>query len=126
MSSILKDTKKVLGLEPEYKAFDIDILMHINSVFSTLDQLGVGPIGGFSISDDTAEWTAFLGEDPRLNSVKTYMFLKVRLLFDPPATSYLITSVKEQAQELEWRLSVYREGLLAGSTIAVIDGGASA
>lgn len=121
MSSILNDTKKVLGLEPEYKAFDIDVLMHINSVFSTLDQLGVGPVGGFAISDDTTEWTAFIGNDPRLNSVKTYMFLKVRLLFDPPSTSYLITAAKEQAQELEWRLNVFRESMSAATT--AVDGG---
>ena len=123
MSSILDDTKKVLGLEPGYTAFDIDILMHINSTFSTLEQLGIGPVGGFAISDRNAEWTAFIGNDPRLNSVKTYMFLKVRLLFDPPSTSYLITASKEQMQELEWRLSVYRETTLAGAPGTTVDGG---
>lgn len=123
MSSILNDTKKVLGLEAEYTAFDIDILMHINSVFSTLDQLGIGPEGGFAISDHTTEWTAFIGNDPRLNSVKTYMFLKVRLLFDPPSTSYLISASKEQMQELEWRLNVFRESM--GAAAAAVDGGAA-
>lgn len=108
--SILNSVKKVLGLEPEYTPFDQDILMHINTVFSTLNQLGLGPSQGFMIEDDKALWVAFLGNDIRLNSIKTYVCLRVRLLFDPPTTSYLIQSIKEQIQELEWRLSVHREG----------------
>lgn len=107
--SILTSVKKVLGIEAGYTAFDEDILMHINSVFSTLNQLGVGPTDGFAITDMSTTWDAFLGADPRLNSVKTYVFLKVRILFDPPGTSYLIESMRKQAEELEWRLNVYRE-----------------
>lgn len=109
--SILNSIKKVLGLEPDYTPFDPDILLHTNSVFSTLNQLGIGPAEGFAIEDDTATWDAFLGSDLRLNSVKTYIYLRVRLLFDPPATSYLIAAMKEQVQELEWRLNVQREGV---------------
>lgn len=107
--SILTSTKKVLGIEEDYDAFDTDILMHINSVFSTLNQLGLGPDEGFSISDKQPTWDAFFGNDPRLNSIKTYVYLKVRIIFDPPGTSYLISSLEKQSQELEWRLNAYRE-----------------
>lgn len=107
--SILTSIKKVLGLEEDYEAFDVDILLHINSVFSTLNQLGIGPADGFSIEDDSATWDDFLDSDPRLNSVKSYLYLKVRMLFDPPQTSYLIEALNKQAQEFEWRLNVYRE-----------------
>lgn len=107
--SILTSTKKVLGIEEEYEVFDVDILMHINSVFSTLNQLGIGPVEGFSIQDKTTTWSAFLGDDIRLNSVKTYVFLRVRLIFDPPGTSYLINAIDKQAEQLEWRLNTYRE-----------------
>ena len=107
--SILKSVKKVLGVEATYTAFDLDILIHINSVFSTLHQLGIGPEDGFAIEDDTAMWTSFLADDPRLNSVKTYVYLKVRMFFDPPQTSYLVDALDRQAKEFEWRLSVVRE-----------------
>jgi hypothetical protein len=109
--SILKSIKKILNIAPEDPAFDLDVITHINSVFSTLNQLGVGPPNGFMIEDATALWSQFLEGDPRLNSVKTYVFLRVRLLFDPPTSSYAITAVKEQIQELEWRINVYREGI---------------
>ena len=108
--SILNSTKKILGIEEDYTAFDSDIIIHINSVFVTLNQLGIGPENGFAIEDAMPMWGDFLGADPRMNSVKTYVYLRVRLLFDPPSTSYLINSMKEQVQELEWRLNVYREG----------------
>ena len=109
--SILDSTKKILGLEATYTAFDLDILTHINSVFSDLQQLGIGPIEGFAIEDAAAEWDDFLEGNLLMNSVKTYMYLRVRLLFDPPTTSYLISSLKEQQQALEWRLNVIREGV---------------
>lgn len=110
--SILTSTKKVLGLSEDYTVFDEDIIMHINSVFSTLTQLGVGPAEGFMIEDATAEWDDFIPgapDDPQFNSVKSYMFLKVSMLFDPPQTSYLITAKEKQIEELEWRLNVHRE-----------------
>lgn len=110
-SSILNSTKKILGIEVSYTAFDPDIMIHINSVFVTLYQLGIGPDTGFAIEDATPTWVDFLGSDPRFNSVKTYVYLRVRMLFDPPTTSYLINSMKEQVQELEWRLNVHREGV---------------
>jgi hypothetical protein len=108
--SILKSTKKILGITDDYTVFDLDILTHINSSFSTLTQLGVGPAAGFMIEDDTAVWADFIGtDDIQYNSVKSYVFLRVRQLFDPPSTSYLISAVERQILELEWRLNVHRE-----------------
>lgn len=108
-TSILNSTKKILGLDPEYTVFDLDIITHINSVFSTLAQLGVGPVDGFMIEDAEAEWTDFIGDDPKVNMVKTYVYLKVRQWFDPPQTSYLLSALDAQSQQLEWRLNVNRE-----------------
>lgn len=110
--SILTSTKKILGISDDYIVFDLDIITHINTAFSILTQLGVGPAAGFMIEDETAVWNDF---DPiedafNFNAVKSYVFLKVRQLFDPPATSYLITAVDQQVKELEWRLNTYREG----------------
>lgn len=109
-TSILTSTKKILGVEEEYTAYDLDIMTHINSVFSTLSQLGIGPEAGFEIEDSSATWDTFLGTDPNLNAVKTYMHLRVRMLFDPPSTAYAQEAMKKQIEELEWRLNVYREG----------------
>jgi hypothetical protein len=112
-NSILISTKKILGIAEDYTAFDLDIITHINSAFSTLTQLGVGPANGFMIEDETAQWSDFIADissdDLQYNSVRTYVFLKVRYLFDPPQTSYLITATEKQIQELEWRLNVHRE-----------------
>lgn len=110
--SILTSTKKILGIDVAYLAFDLDIITHINSVFSTLTQLGVGPEEGFMIADAEAEWVDFLGADLELNAVKTYVYLRVRLLFDPPTTSYLIAAFEKQVEELTWRLNVKREATL--------------
>ena len=84
MESILTSIKKLLGITEEYDQFDPDIIMHINSVFMILTQLGVGPAEGFSIEDDTAVWTDFIQDVKKLESVKTYVYLKVKLAFDPP------------------------------------------
>jgi hypothetical protein len=108
-TSILISTKKVLGIAEEYTAFDEDVIMHINTAFSTLTQLGVGPPDGFMIEDATAVWTDFISDDIQYNAVKSYVFLRVKHLFDPPTTSYLINASEEQIQELEWRLNVHRE-----------------
>jgi hypothetical protein len=107
--SILNSTKKILGISSDFTAFDLDIITHINTAFSTLTQLGVGPADGFMIEDDTGEWTEFIDTDLQLNSVKSYVFLRVRLLFDPPGTSYLINAYQDQIKELEWRLNTHRE-----------------
>jgi hypothetical protein len=108
--SILKSTKKILGIGPDDDSFDLDVLTHVNSVFSTLQQLGIGPETGFTIEDDTVNWGDYLIDDPlKLNQVRTYVYLRVRLLFDPPTTSYLLTAVQKQLEECEWRLNVHRE-----------------
>lgn len=106
--SILTSVKKILGIAEDDDSFDIDIIIHINSVFSILNQLGIGPEEGFEIEDATTTWDAFVS-DKRLVSVKTYVYLRVRLLFDPPNTSYVIESANKQISEIEWRLSVQRE-----------------
>ena len=108
--SILKSTKKILGIADDYTVFDLDVITHINTAFSTLTQLGVGPSAGFTIEDDTSVWADFIGDDPQYHAVKSYVFLKVKSLFDPPQTSYLINAMNEQIRELEWRLNVRREG----------------
>jgi hypothetical protein len=107
--SILTSTKKILGIDEDYTVFDVDITMHINSVLSTLNQLGIGPVEGFEIFDKTATWDQFLDDYKTLNAVKSYMYLRVRLLFDPPTTSYMITAMEKQILEQEWRLNVVRE-----------------
>jgi hypothetical protein len=107
--SILISTKKILGLAEDYTVFDLDIITHINTAFSTLTQLGVGPPVGFMIEGAEEVWTDYIVEDFQYNSVKSYVFLKVRQLFDPPQTSYLISAVERQILELEWRLNTHRE-----------------
>ena len=107
IESILTSIKKLLGIEENYEHFDPDIIMHINSVLAILVQLGVGPSEGFSISGKDATWTDFLGDDlTNLEGVKTYIYMKVRLIFDPPATSAAIDSMNRLVNEFEWRLNV--------------------
>jgi hypothetical protein len=110
-TSILNSTKKILGLSEDYTVFDHDVITHINSAFTSLAQLGVGPATGFMISGPDEEWSDFIDPamDMLFNSVQTYLFLKVRSYFDPPATSYMISSMERQIQELEWRLNIERE-----------------
>lgn len=106
---ILNETKKVLGLEESYTAFDQDVIMHINSTFSILNQIGVGPEEGFFITDDTSLWEDFAVPTEQLHLVKTYVYLRVRFLFDPPTTSFTIKAMEDQIREYEWRLNVFRE-----------------
>ena len=106
MESILTSIKKLLGIEEEYTQFDADIIMHINTVFLNLTQLGVGPSEGFLIEDGTAIWDDFIGDSSQLQAVKTYMYLKVKLLFDPPLSSSVTESMNRMIAELEWRLNV--------------------
>lgn len=108
--SILDEVKKAIGIAPDNEEFDADVMMHINSVFSTLEQLGLGPEGGLRITDNSTTWDQVYGTDNRLNAIQSYVVLRVKLLFDPPTTSYHLTSIKEQIKELEWRLNVTREG----------------
>ena len=110
MESILTSIKKLLGITEEYAHFDDDLIMHINSVFFTLTQLGVGPEDGFRIEDDSAVWSDFIGDDVKnFESVKSYVHLKVRLLFDPPANSTVLESIERMAREYEWRLNLTAE-----------------
>ena len=104
--SILTSIKKMLGIEENYNIFDTDIIIHINTIFMTLNQLGVGPSSGFKIEDDSAIWSEYIDEDSDLEAVKTYIYLKVKLLFDPPLSSSVIESMNRMIAELEFRLNV--------------------
>ena len=106
MESILTSIKKLLGITEEYEHFDSDIIMHINSVFMILTQLGVGPSGGFFITDKYATWDEFIPTGKSLESVKSYMYMKVKLLFDPPQSSAVMESMKNMISEFEWRLNL--------------------
>lgn len=109
MNSILTSIKKLLGIAEEYTHFDSDLVMHINSVLMILTQLGVGPAEGFTIEDEYAEWYDFLPDGKNLEAVKTYIHLRVKLIFDPPLNSSVIEAMKETISELEWRLNVQAE-----------------
>lgn len=109
MTSILTSVKKLLGIDDEYKHFDVDIIIHINSVFAVLTQLGVGPSEGFSIIDEYATWDEYFQDGPHLEMVKTYMYMKVRLMFDPPTASSVLSAMERQITELEWRLNFTAE-----------------
>lgn len=106
MESILTSIKKLLGIPEAYEQFDVDVIMHINSALFVLTQLGVGPSGGFSITDKTSKWTDFVSDLTKIESIKTYVYLKVRLVFDPPSSSAVIDAINRQISELEWRINV--------------------
>jgi len=105
-NSILNTIKQMLGIAISDPAFDQDILVHINSVFMTLNQLGIGPETVYSIEDALAIWSDFLVDPTFYPAVKTYIYLKVRLAFDPPGTSFLLDALSKQILELDWRLAV--------------------
>lgn len=106
MDSILTSIKKLLGIEEEYTHFDADIIMHINSVFSDLTQIGVGPAEGFSIIDSGTTWREYTDNNPTISNVKQYIYLKVKLVFDPPTNSSVLASYERMIGQLEWRLNV--------------------
>lgn len=106
MESILTSVKKMLGISKEYQHFDDDIIMHINSALFVLTQLGVGPSEGFIVEDANDEWTDFIGDAANLELVKSYVYLKVKVLFDPPLSSAAMEAVNRQIAEYEWRLNV--------------------
>lgn len=116
MDSILTSIKKLLGISEEYEQFDTDIITHINTVFMNLTQLGVGPENGFYIEDANAIWDDFVNtnEFTQMNAVKTYIYLKVKLLFDPPLSASVMESIKNTIAELEWRLNVAAESAKQG------------
>ena len=104
-NSILKSIKQLLNLEADHNAFDQDIIIQINSAFMILNQLGVGPVEPFEISGEDEEWSDFFGDTPPLAVVKTYVYIKTRLGFDPPTSSFGLTAMQEMAEEYEWRLN---------------------
>ena len=107
MDSILNSVKKMLGVAEENTSFDDDIVMHINSVFMILHQLGAGPEEGFSITDENDTWTSYFGEESGgIASIKSYMYLKVRSLFDPPTTGAVKEALNNNINELEFRINV--------------------
>lgn len=129
--SILNSVKKSLNVSVDDTAFDSDIIMCINSAFSTLNQLGIGPEEGFSIEDNTGVWASLIGTNKKYNSVKTYVYLSTKLIFDASTmTAHYMSAMKEQLRELEWRLNVLREETdwvdprpIETSSELVLDGG---
>lgn len=108
-NSILSSVKNALDIVEDCEDFDSVLVMHINSVFFTLSQLGVGPKEGFFIKGKDEVWSDYISEGLNMEAVKSYMYLKVRLLFDPPTNSFVVTSMENQAKEYEWRLNVQAE-----------------
>lgn len=109
VASILGSMKKVLGIAADDPTFDSDLIFHINSEFATLHQLGVGPEEPFEIEDSTTEWSEFIEDKTALNSVRSLMYISVKLLFDPPATTTMFSALEERKKEYEWRLTVAAE-----------------
>ena len=114
MTSILTTIKKMLGLEEDYTEFDTDIIVLINSALMTLTQLGIGPSSGFLITSAEDTWTSFLGASTELEGVKTYIYLKIRLVFDPPTSASVLEAIKEHLAELEVRLNIQAETPISG------------
>ena len=106
---ILVSVKKVLNVAESDTSFDLDITMHINSALARLKQLGIGPPTGFMIEDAEATWDAFVGDDPRWNQVRTYVYMSVRLVWDPPTSPVALNSMEKQIDKLEWLLNVEHE-----------------
>ena len=121
MENILDSIKKLLGIDEADLNFDQELIMHINSVFMVLNQLGVGPVGGFKISSNEEVWTDFVSTRLDLESVKSYIYLKVRLLFDPPQNSFLVGSIEKQIEENEWRLQVQVEPYTLTAAAALLE-----
>lgn len=109
MDSILTSIKKLLGIEESYDHFNADIIMCINSAIMTLTQIGVGPPDGFCVTDADTMWSDFIGTRKDLEAIKTYVYLSVRLVFDPPQSGFLVEAINRQRTELEWRLNVIAE-----------------
>lgn len=109
MEDILTSIKDLLGISDEDPSFDSEIIVHINSVFSMLNDIGVGPSDTFHIDSNTHYWNEFLTDNKLINMVKTYMYLRIKLIFDPPSNSVLLESINKQINEFEWRLNVEAE-----------------
>lgn len=111
MESILTSIKKLLGIQEEYTHFDSDIIMHINAAISLLSQLGIGPKNGLIVTDNTVTWTDLLGDSNKIEHAKTYVYLKVKMLFDPPLSSAVAEAMNRMLSEMEWRLTVSSDSM---------------
>ena len=109
--SILVTIKKMLGLDDEYTPFDTDVMIHINAAFMTLTQMGVGPKEGFEVSDYDQTWSDFLVNKVMLGAVKTWVYLQVKMAFDPPTNSFVMDAMKTQSEQILWRLNVQAESV---------------
>jgi hypothetical protein len=109
MDSILNSIKKLHGISEEDTSFDTDMLIHINNVFMILNQLGVGPSDGFYIEDDVATWDDYVPNKFITRSIQSFMYIKVRLVFDPPASPTIVDALKSSAKEDEWRIVLWAE-----------------
>jgi len=109
VESILVSVKKMLGIEQDYTHFDSDIILNINSVLLSLNQLGIGPTTGFIITGDDETWSSFIGDREDIEAVKTLVYLKVRLVFDPPSNAFVLEAMERQIKEFEWRLNIQAE-----------------
>lgn len=137
--SIVESIKEALGLAKDYNPFDPELIMHINSVLGDLHQLGVGPEPGFEVTGPDETWNHFLGGDKRLNMVKSYVYLSVRMLWDPPSVGYVLTSIEKKLEKMEWRITTAQDDITYplppdsteipedpfGEVEIVIDGGSS-
>ena len=109
MENILSSIKNLIGVSEDDYSFDQEIKIHINSVFSILNQLGAGPVNGYSICDSSAKWSDYLNGNDNLNTIISYMHLKVKTLFDPPTNSSVMESYNKTISELEWRINIESE-----------------
>lgn len=108
---ILTSIKKMLGIDDEYTPFDVDVLIHINNAFMTLCQMGIGPKEGFNVTGYEETWSDFLTNKVMLGGVKTWVYLQVKMLFDPPVNSFVMDAYKTQAEQILWRLNVQAESV---------------
>ena len=115
--SILNSIKKLLNISKDEHAFDTDIIIHINSVISALLQIGIGPSEGFRVSDETDTWQDYIADEQKIDYIKTYIYLKVKMIFDPPLNSSLMQSFNETIRELEWRLHINYESTKDGGDL---------
>jgi hypothetical protein len=113
MDSILTSIKKLLGIEEDYIQFDPDIIIFINSALMSLNQLNVGPETGYAITDSSQTWESFIGDRQDIEAIKTYVYLKTRIMFDPPANAFVIEAFERQIKEFEWRLLIQTDATTA-------------
>lgn len=106
MDSVLTSIKKLLGITEEYDQFDQDLIIHINAVLMVLTQIGVGPSNGMIINDSSTTWNDILSDTSNIEAVKTYVYLKVKMIFDPPSSSSVADAMNRSINEYEWRLNI--------------------